>query len=89
MSYLISYLLLINAFAFLLMHMDKKKAHAHKWRVSEAALLSAAALGGSVGTLLGMYFFHHKTRHKKFTRGVPVILAMQLAAAFFAAKFLT
>ncbi len=89
MRYLIPYLLLINAFAFLLMHMDKKKAQTHKCRISEAALLSVAALGGSVGTLLGMYFFHHKTRHKKFTLGVPAILAAQLAVAWFADRFLT
>lgn len=82
MRYLIYYLLLINALAFLLMRIDKQKAKKQKWRISEAALLGAAALGGSVGALLGMYLFRHKTRHKKFAWGVPAILAVQLVIGY-------
>ena len=80
MQYLRYYLLLINALALLLMHIDKRRAREKKWRIREASLLLTAALGGSVGILAGMLVFHHKTKHPKFTLGVPVILAVQLAA---------
>lgn len=78
MPYFIAYLWIINAMGLLFMHMDKEKARKNKWRVSEKTLLSIAALGGSVGSLLGMYLFRHKTKHLKFTLGVPVILAVQI-----------
>ncbi len=77
----IGYLIIINALAFLLMLIDKQKARKRKWRISEATLLWSAALGGSVGALAGMYCFRHKTRHKKFTVGVPLILGVQLVLA--------
>lgn len=57
---------------------DKKKAQKKKWRISERALLGAAIIGGSLGTLAGMYIFRHKTKHPKFTIGIPVILALQI-----------
>lgn len=75
---LIGYLLLVNAAAFVLMLVDKKKAKKKKWRISEKALIGTAIIGGSLGTLAGMYIFRHKTRHPKFTIGVPVILALQI-----------
>lgn len=77
----IGYLITINALAFLLMLIDKQKARKRKWRISEATLLWSAALGGSVGALAGMYCFRHKTRHRKFTVGVPLILTVQLLLA--------
>ncbi len=80
MPYLIAYLLIINAMGLLFMHMDKEKARKNKWRISENTLLTIAALGGSVGSLWGMYLFRHKTRHLKFTLGIPAILALQLVA---------
>ena len=58
------YLLIINALAFLLMLLDKYKARKNLWRIPEATLMGAAALGGSIGALLGMYTVRHKTRHK-------------------------
>lgn len=73
------YLLIMNAAGFLLMHLDKEKAKRHRWRISEATLLTVAALGGSIGSLLGMYLFRHKTRHLKFRLGLPAILAVQVA----------
>lgn len=79
---LIVYLLLINAAAFLLMLADKHKARKKRWRIPESTLLFTAVAGGSIGALLGMYLCRHKTRHLKFTLGVPVILAFQLALAF-------
>lgn len=83
-TWILVYLLLINALAFVLMLADKRKAQKKKWRVPEATLMTAAALGGSLGALLGMYAFRHKTRHLKFTLGVPLLLAVQAAVLFFA-----
>ena len=73
------YLTIINAAAFLLMLIDKQKARRGAWRIPEATLIWIAILGGSVGSLLGMYLFRHKTRHLKFTVGIPLILFLQLA----------
>lgn len=81
MRYFLIYLLLINAAALLLMLIDKQKARRNRWRISESALLWSAVLGGSVGALAGMYLFRHKTKHKKFTLGVPAILMVQVALA--------
>ena len=84
MKYLYLYLLIINAIGFLLMLVDKYKARNGLWRIPEATLMGVAALGGSIGSLAGMYLVRHKTQHPKFTVGIPVILAVQLAAfAFF------
>ena len=78
MKYFILYLLLINAAAFLLMHIDKQKARKKRWRIPESTLMLTAALGGSIGALVGMYTFRHKTKHLKFTLGIPVILVLQI-----------
>lgn len=81
MKLLLYYLLIINAAGFLLMLVDKWKAKKNRWRVRESTLLLVAALGGSVGSLAGMYLFRHKTQHLKFTLGIPLILAAQCIAA--------
>lgn len=75
------YLLIINALSFLLMLADKRKAQKKLWRIPESTLLTAAAFGGSIGMLIGMYTWRHKTRHLKFTLGVPAILIAQIALA--------
>ena len=54
-----------------------------KWRISEKTLIIAAAIGGSIGALLAMNMFHHKTQHKKFTIGIPLILMAQIALAVY------
>ena len=82
MKYFLIYLLIINALGFLLMLIDKHKARKNKWRIPEATLMIVAALGGSIGSLLGMYTVRHKTKHLKFTVGIPVILVLQIAAGF-------
>lgn len=82
MKYFLLYLLLINAVGFALMLIDKWKAKHNRWRIKEATLMTVAALGGSIGSLLGMYTVRHKTKHIKFTVGIPVILIAQLALAF-------
>ena len=80
MRYLI-YLLAVNAVTFIVYGIDKYKAKHAKWRISEATLLLLAVLGGSVGAWCGMKVWHHKTMHKKFKYGVPVILLLQVALA--------
>ena len=72
------YLAAINVVTFFLYGVDKWKAERAKWRVSEAALIWMAVLGGSVGAWLGMKAWHHKTQHKKFTYGLPLILIAQI-----------
>ena len=72
------YLVVINVLTFLTFGIDKWKAKKAKWRIREAALLVLAVLGGSVGAWLGMKVWHHKTLHKKFKYGVPLILVVQL-----------
>ncbi len=72
------YLLIINAVGFLIMLADKTKARKKQWRIPESTLILTAAVGGSIGVLCGMYAFRHKTRHLKFTLGVPLILAIQV-----------
>ena len=78
---LIAYLLLINALGFGLMLLDKWKAKKNRWRIRESTLMLVAALGGSVGSLLGMYTVRHKTKHLKFTLGIPLILVVQCLLA--------
>ncbi len=75
------YLLTVNALGFVLMLADKRKAQKNKWRIPESTLMLVALIGGSVGCLAGMYTFRHKTRHPKFTVGVPLILALQVVLA--------
>ena len=76
---LLFYLATINLIAFLLYGIDKWKARHDKWRVTEARLLSISLLGGSLGAFLGMKVWHHKTQHKKFRFGLPLILILRLA----------
>lgn len=78
MQYLLIYLIIINALGFALMLADKRKAKKHTWRIPEHVLLGTAVIGGSLGTLLGMQIFRHKTKHKRFAVGVPVILLLQV-----------
>ena len=73
------YLLAINIATFLLYGIDKYKAKKGRWRISEATLLLMAVIGGSIGAWAGMRLWHHKTMHKKFKYGIPVIIIMQIA----------
>lgn len=75
---LTAYPVLVNAAALALMLADKKKARRGAWRIPEATLLGIAVLGGSIGAIIGMYLFRHKTRHLKFSLGLPLILAVQI-----------
>ena len=79
MNIILYYLLAVNIATFLLYGVDKYKAKKNKWRISEATLLTMAAIGGSIGAWAGMRLWHHKTMHKKFKYGIPVIIIMQIA----------
>ena len=83
LKYILAYLLIVNAAAFLLMLIDKIKAKKNRWRIKESTLMLWAAIGGSIGALAGMYTFRHKTLHRKFTIGIPAILALQIAAVVY------
>lgn len=72
------YLLIINAVAFLTMATDKRRAKKGKWRVPEKTLFFQAVLGGSIGALLGMYTFRHKTKHRRFVIEMPLVLLAQI-----------
>jgi uncharacterized membrane protein YsdA (DUF1294 family) len=76
------YLFIVNAIAFIFMLADKRMAQKNLWRIPEATLLMSAAIGGSIGSLAGMYTFRHKTKHLKFTLGVPAILIAQIGLVF-------
>lgn len=82
MKVLFMYLIIINLLSLFLMAEDKRRALRHLWRIPERTLFAAALVGGSAGALLGMYLFHHKTRHWYFVIGMPLILAAQLAAGW-------
>ena len=73
------YLIVINVLAFALMGIDKSKAKRHLWRIPEKTLFLSALLGGGAGAIIGMYFFHHKTRHWYFVIGMPMILIAEVA----------
>lgn len=66
---------------FILMGADKKKAVQHKWRIPEKSLFLIALAGGSIGVLLGMFVFSHKTKHLSFLLGIPLIIAAQICAS--------
>lgn len=77
------YLAAVNLVTFVMYGIDKYKAKKAKWRIPEATLLLMAAIGGSIGARVGMQVWHHKTLHKKFKYGVPVIFLLQIALTFY------
>ena len=81
MIFIAAYLFLINATGLVIMLVDKQKARKNQWRIPERTLLCIAAIGGSIGTLVGMELFRHKTKHASFTIGVPLMLAVQIMLA--------
>lgn len=78
MKIIICYLFLINLYAFFIMYFDKTKSKRGEFRIPESKLFLTAILLGSIGIYAGMYIFRHKTKHKKFTIGIPAIIAIQL-----------
>ena len=77
MKFIFIYVFFTNLLLFILMGLDKRKAKLNHWRISEKTLFSLALMGGSIGGILGMYTFRHKTKHLKFTLGFPIIFLFQ------------
>ncbi len=75
-----AYLLIMNIIGFALMGIDKHRAMKRLWRISESTLFVVAIIGGSLGSIIGMRFFHHKTKHWYFVYGMPAILILEVAA---------
>ncbi len=80
------YFVIMSLLTFFLFAEDKRRAKRKKWRVPEKAFFVLAALGGSVGAIVGMWVFHHKTRHWYFVYGMPAILAAQLLIVWIAVR---
>ena len=78
----------LNLLTFIIYGIDKLKAKKAKWRISEATLLLLAVIGGSIGAWLGLQVWHHKTQHKKFYIGIPLILALQAVGSIFLMAYL-
>ena len=74
------YVIIMNIIGVMMMGLDKSRAKRHAWRIPERTLFLISLLGGSVGSLAGMYLFRHKTKHMKFVIGMPLILLIQIAA---------
>ena len=79
--YFMYYFMVITFLGYLLMGLDKHKAMRNQWRIPEKVLFLVAALGGSVGCIVGMQVFRHKTKHWYFQLGMPLILLAQIALA--------
>ena len=77
------YLLVINLIGFLSMGIDKFKAKNKLWRTKEKTLFVIAAIGGSIGSIIGMYVFRHKTKHNTFVYGMPMILGIQIGVIIY------
>ncbi|GAA0826109.1 DUF1294 domain-containing protein [Clostridium tertium] len=78
-KFIIYYLFIINIIAFTIVYIDKQKAIKKQWRIRESTIIFISLIGGSIGTYLGMYSFRHKTKHLKFTLGIPIIILIQLS----------
>lgn len=74
------YLAMMNLIGFAIMGIDKRRAVKKLWRIPESTLFIIALIGGSIGSIIGMRVFHHKTRHWYFVYGMPAILLLQIAA---------
>ena len=83
MNIILGYLLAVNITSFFLYGIDKYKAKKGRLRISEATLLLMAVIGGSIGAWGGMRIWHHKTMHKKFKYGIPIIIILQVALAVY------
>lgn len=68
----------LNIYGFFIVYCDKKKAIQHRWRVPERKFFLLALAGGAIGIFLGMKVFHHKTKHFLFTRGIPLLIVLNI-----------
>lgn len=83
MKYIILYLVIMNLFGFLLMGIDKRKSIKNKYRIQEKTFFMISLIGGSLGCLIGMYTFHHKTKKMKFYLGIPFLFILNLLCIIF------
>lgn len=83
MSFILTFFLSINILTFIIYGIDKRRAQKGRWRIPESTLMILAILGGSIGALLGIKIWRHKTMHKKFKYGIPTILILQTAALLY------
>ena len=82
-TYILYYLTAINVITFIVYGIDKLKAKKEKWRIPESTLLLLAIVGGSIGAWCGVKVWHHKTMHKKFRYGIPLIMAIQIGLTIY------
>lgn len=87
MNYFFLYLSVMNLAAFAAMGLDKHRAQKGQWRIRERTLFRLALLGGSVGSLAGMFCFRHKTKHPRFVWGMPAILALHVLLTWLYLRF--
>lgn len=87
-KYILIYLFVMNLIAFAVMGIDKSRARQHRYRVPEKVLFALSFLGGSIGSILGMYHFHHKTRHWYFVVGMPLILFFHLILTYLYIRYI-
>ena len=85
---MVIYLFIVNALGFVLMLADKRRARKKRWRIPEAILMGVAFLGGSLGSMMGMYLVRHKTRHSLFSVGLSLLLMAHVLIFMFLAKVL-
>ena len=84
----ITYLFIINLIGFFIMLIDKQRAIHKEWRIPQKTIIGISILGGTIGMLIGMSSFRHKTKHKKFTIGVPFIFLIQICIVILYLKYM-
>lgn len=85
---LIGYIIIINIISFFIMLYDKKQAIYHNFRISEKTIFIISLLLGGIGTYVGMYVFRHKTKHLKFTIGIPIVIILNIISVFYIFNYL-
>lgn len=85
---LIGYIIIINIISFFIMLYDKKQAIYHNFRISEKTIFIVSLLLGGIGTYVGMYVFRHKTKHLKFTIGIPIVIILNIISVFYIFNYL-
>ena len=85
---LIGYIIIINIISFFIMLYDKKQAIYHNFRISEKTIFIVSLLLGGIGTYVGRYVFRHKTKHLKFTIGIPIVIILNIISVFYIFNYL-
>lgn len=85
---LIGYIIIINIISFFIMLYDKKQAIYHNFRISEKTIFIISLLLGGIGIYVGMYVFRHKTKHLKFTIGIPIVIILNIISVFYIFNYL-